>query len=381
MWQKVIDMLRAKGHVGPAWDLCCPRHIESLIQVHQPDDFAKFSPEGGCREPCMDRLPDCGHRCQARCHSRAMHEVFRCEQPCQRQHELCGHPCQKLTCGEDCGRCEIILNNVQLPCGHSKDNVKCHSTQNLKGIRCQVLVSKTVSLCGHKVMVQCSQELDDYYRCPTPCGATLTCGHGCPGSCGKCSSRDLEGTRIVQHIRCERVCGRPFSTCNHTCPKRCHDGSDCGLCMARCEVSLDLSVHVSDRTDIQQVACKHSRCDLKCHEPCAPCIENCTWSCPHERDCELPCSAPCDRLPCNRRCAELLPCGHQCPGLCGETCLPEHCAPCGMKLDAQVDMIEFKEYRDIDLDETPVVALACGHFLTAETLDGTILIPTLICIR
>ncbi|RYP08152.1 hypothetical protein DL764_002059 [Monosporascus ibericus] len=43
-----------------------------------------------------------------------------------------------------------------------------------------------------------------------------------------------------------------------------------------------------------------------------------------------------------------------------------------MKLDAQVDMIEFKEYGEIDLDETPVIALACGHFFTAETLDGMI---------
>ena len=42
-----------------------------------------------------------------------------------------------------------------------------------------------------------------------------------------------------------------------------------------------------------------------------------------------------------------------------------------MKLDAQVDMIEFREYREVDLDETPVIALACRHFFTTETLDGT----------
>lgn len=43
-----------------------------------------------------------------------------------------------------------------------------------------------------------------------------------------------------------------------------------------------------------------------------------------------------------------------------------------MKLEAQVDMLEFKEYSEIDLDEAPVIALACGHFFTAETLDGMI---------
>ena len=63
MWQKVINMLRAKDSVGPSLDLYCPRHMDTAIHIQQPDDFAKFSPGGGCREACMDRLPDCGHRC------------------------------------------------------------------------------------------------------------------------------------------------------------------------------------------------------------------------------------------------------------------------------------------------------------------------------
>jgi hypothetical protein len=29
-----------------------------------------------------------------------------------------------------------------------------------------------------------------------------------------------------------------------------------------------------------------------------------------------------------------------------------------------------KSYAEIDLDETPIVVLGCGHFFTAETLDG-----------
>jgi superfamily I DNA and/or RNA helicase len=61
MWQKVIDMLRAKSFIGLLLELCCPRHMETIINVQQPDDFSKLSPEGGCREACTDRLPDCGH--------------------------------------------------------------------------------------------------------------------------------------------------------------------------------------------------------------------------------------------------------------------------------------------------------------------------------
>ncbi|KAL9588835.1 MAG: hypothetical protein Q9203_002352, partial [Teloschistes exilis] len=61
---------------------------------------------------------------------------------------------------------------------------------------------------------------------------------------------------------------------------------------------------------------------------------------------------------------------HQCPGLCGEECPLLYCQACVNKLDARVDLLEMKTYGEIDLDENPIVALACGHFFTAETLDG-----------
>ena len=73
----------------------------------------------------------------------------------------------------------------------------------------------------------------------------LTCGHPCPGSCGHCHIDDHEGNRIIKHSKCDKVCGRHFGTCDHTCIKRCRDGSDCGLCMAKCEVSTVNSLHQS----------------------------------------------------------------------------------------------------------------------------------------
>ncbi|KAF2858127.1 P-loop containing nucleoside triphosphate hydrolase protein [Piedraia hortae CBS 480.64] len=356
MWQNVIEMLRASGAVGTSLGLCCPRHPDTPIEVSQAEHFATLSPEGGCREACIDRLPDCGHRCQARCHSEAMHQVFRCEQPCQRRLPRCNHPCQKATCGEECEPCMIKLNGVLLPCGHFVDDLPCHQTQSLDAFKCKVVVPKRVPRCGHEIEERCSVDVTlESFKCPTPCDEVLECGHICPGSCGRCSSRDLMGPFETNHLQCNNICGRRYGTCTHTCRKRCHSGSDCGLCARKCEV-----------------ACKHSRCTLECHEACAPCIENCSWTCPHKGDCTLPCAAPCNRLPCDERCDKFLPCGHQCPGLCGEDCLPQHCQACKMKLDTAVDMIEFKEYREIDLDDTPIVALACGHFFTAETLDGVI---------
>lgn len=37
-----------------------------------------------------------------------------------------------------------------------------------------------------------------------------------------------------------------------------------------------------------------------------------------------------------------------------------------------MDLLEFKSYAEIDLDESPIVVLGCGHFFTGETLDGLV---------
>lgn len=65
-------------------------------------------------------------------------------------------------------------------------------------------------------------------------------------------------------------------------------------------------------------------------------------------------------------------CGHQCPSICGETCPEGWCQACGDHPTARVDLLLFNEYKDIDLDDTPVIVLNCGHFFTAESLDGMV---------
>ncbi|EZF12030.1 hypothetical protein H112_06949 [Trichophyton rubrum D6] len=344
MWAKVIGMLDAEQSVGKRLGLCCSRHMDTVMQVSEPLDFEKFSPEGGCQLPCDRRLTTCGHKCLARCHSDAMHEVFQCPQPCQRLHSPCKHGCQKQTCGEDCGVCMIKIDNVLLPCEHTEDGVPCYRTQDVKSIKCNARVQKRVPKCNHLVDVPCFRDVSIAFLCPTKCEASLPCGHRCPGTCSKCYDSE--------HQECTKICGRRFGTCNHTCPRTCHDGTDCGPCLAPCEVR-----------------CSHSQCTLRCHEPCAPCVESCTWSCEHQGKCELPCAAPCNRLPCNERCSKNLSCGHQCPGICGEECAEGYCQKCSTKLDARVDFVEMKSYEDIDVNETPIVVLGCGHFFTTESVD------------
>lgn len=356
MWAHVHNMLQGTDSVGKTLGLCCPRHTETEIQVLRPEDFTRLSPEGGCQLACDRRLADCGHRCQARCHSESMHQVFSCPQPCERLHNPCHHECQKQTCGEDCGPCLVSIDDVKLLCDHTKDNVPCYLTQDLSKVRCTVPVQKHVPECNHAVEVPCSRDVTSFhFSCPTACNAALACGHPCPGTCSRCHQKNAIDQPVVKHLSCSKICGRRFPTCNHTCPRPCHDGKECGLCQSPCEVR-----------------CAHSRCTLRCFEPCAPCVENCTWSCEHKGDCGMPCAAPCGRLPCDQRCSRPLSCAHQCPGICGEECPEGYCQNCSDRKDARVDVLEMKTYGEIDLDERPIIVLGCGHFFTAETLDGLV---------
>ncbi len=232
MWADVQRQLRASDAVGKAFRLRCPRHEDLVIECAEAEDFVRYSPEGGCMFPCGRRLDECGHRCSARCHSQAMHEAFACPQPCPRRRTTCDHQCPKL-CGQTCGSCLVLLDNIVLPCGHQKDRVPCGLTRELRNVRCDVIVTKTVPDCNHELAVKCHENVEaESFKCPTKCAAILECGHRCSGSCSTCKK-----DQGVEHQACRKVCGRPASTCNHVCKLRCHSGSACQPCDQPCEVS------------------------------------------------------------------------------------------------------------------------------------------------
>ncbi|KAL2814041.1 hypothetical protein BJX63DRAFT_393349 [Aspergillus granulosus] len=357
MWSNVLGMLRMADSIGPKFSLHCDRHSETDAMVATPEDFEILSPQGGCRKQCDQRLPRCGHQCRSKCHSDALHKAFNCPLPCARLFHPCEHGCPEL-CGEPCGLCKTVLHNIQLPCGHVKDRLQCHQAQDPKSVECRVAVKKSVPSCGHVVTVPCFEDVySESFKCSEPCQEVLSCGHTCSGTCHSCAPRPQKesGPKEAMHHKCKVICGRKQGSCYHTCPRKCHSGSDCGVCQAKCEVR-----------------CAHSKCPKSCHEACPPCVERCTWGCEHQGQCGLPCAAPCNRLPCSKRCTKTLHCGHQCPSLCGERCPESYCQVCSNKGDARVDMLEFKSYSEIDLDESPIIVLSCRHFFTAETLDGHI---------
>ena len=159
MWAEVINILKEGDNVDKTLGLCCPRHPWVSIEVATPEDFQRFSPEGGCDLQC-DRHLKCGHKCGTKCHSDIRHDSkqfpslklllrtncvdldVRCLQPCERPKSGCEHVCKKY-CGDKCDkRCEETLLDVNLvlPCGHIIKDLKCWQFQAQESIECMVTV-------------------------------------------------------------------------------------------------------------------------------------------------------------------------------------------------------------------------------------------------
>ena len=356
MWSEVISILERSKNIGPSLALCCPRHRDTPIEVSVPDDFVRLAPEGGCAKRCSSRLP-CGHACPNMCHSTSLHNAVRCLERCQRVKKGCEHECPR-PCGDRCeAECQVIMSNIRLPCGHIAKKLRCHEAQAPEKVLCQVQVQQVMSHCEHRIVVRCYElPLTDDYPCSATCGAALTCGHDCTHDCKECNIR--RDGRIAErtHGVCNTQCGRPYTTCSHSCKASCHGESPCQLCREPCEVS-----------------CVHSKCNKQCQEPCVPCVEDCSWSCPHRGRCPLPCAVPCDLLPCSERCEKMLSCGHRCPSICGEACPDvQYCQLCAEPTVKEriVDFILSSTFEEVNLDESPCIIPSCGHLLTLESMDG-----------
>jgi hypothetical protein len=357
MWARVVKILKQDENIGKALELQCPRHPETPITVSTAEDFPKVSPEGGCNLRCVNRLA-CGHACLQKCHSDLLHNAVVCLEPCTRSLSGCDHSCPKR-CGDTCpGKClvNVYQKDRTLPCGHPMPNLPCWQSQDLSTIRCVVRVDKKIPGCDHVVPLSCYVDVESKgYRCVVQCRSNLPCGHTCKRMCYRCVTATPEGAEH-NHGKCEQRCGRPHSTCAHTCNLPCHGDEPCPPCQAPCEVR-----------------CSHSNCPRKCYEPCTPCAEeHCLSKCPHS-SCSMPCAAPCDHVPCSKRCPKKLDCGHQCPSLCGEKCPPaSFCQTCG-KQDIKnqvIDFIQGQNYEEVNLDENPCIFPKCGHFLTVESMDA-----------
>ncbi|KAL0570784.1 hypothetical protein V5O48_011178 [Marasmius crinis-equi] len=108
MWTRLLDMLKAKGHVYDGLPVKCESHPDRKALLKAPVDFENEAPDGGCNEPCGTRL-SCGlHDCPSKCHQLADHSKMKCnvliKRTCPQGHNQ-SHKCHQKA-PSNCRKCE-----------------------------------------------------------------------------------------------------------------------------------------------------------------------------------------------------------------------------------------------------------------------------------
>jgi superfamily I DNA and/or RNA helicase len=75
MWRTIIDHLKKRSKIGPAFQTCCSRHGVHNRAIKRGKDFEKIPI---CHIPCDEQLP-CGHRCKELCHPSKLHTRIPCQ--------------------------------------------------------------------------------------------------------------------------------------------------------------------------------------------------------------------------------------------------------------------------------------------------------------
>ena len=332
IWERIKKKALELNIIGNKLILECQNH-KTKTNICDYKDFKKC-PEGGCMEKCKKRM-NCGHVCQQFCHISDCNEK-KCFKEITEKNPYCKlkiHECTKK-CYEDFGRCRVKVEK-KLPCGHI-EKIKCY--KEIKKIKCHANCSKKLP-CGHiKNDCICYKDYNES-DCKEKCNKILKCGHKCTGLCNQCLSGTL-------HVKCSVKCGK-ILPCGHFCNQKC--SSEC-FCEENCPNN-----------------CPHSKCPKKCCEICIDCREECVIGCKHEQ-CKKSCGELCSREPCNKRCENIMKCGHQCYGLCGEMC-PEKCRICTPDDDCfKKDFFYFDELNEDAL----IYKTKCGHIFEVSGLDNYI---------
>lgn len=296
----------------------------------------------------VDLKLDCDHVMEVMCWERYKYLAgkrsdlnFKCQKDVFVNVPICGHTLN-LKCFEEKSfstydaKCTHIVIYKYDRCGHSM-LVKCFENQQYKSAistsklipPCKEKVKKLLP-CGHSATFICSST--DKFECTEECKFKLLCGHLCVRACKICQENKT-------HKECQQVCEQR-SFCGHQCSSQ--NCMKCMPCTKKCAFR-----------------CSHSVCSRKCTEPCPPCDKPCSWKCKHF-NCTMTCSEVCNRPRCEKKCDNILPCGHKCSGFCGEPC-PINCKGC--------DSVNFK----IDVREKSgaitVTLVECGHSFEYQYLD------------
>ncbi|CAH2096329.1 unnamed protein product [Euphydryas editha] len=358
LWENIAKTLESQDSLGRSIKLKCENHVNQITTISCIDDFSKV-PEGGCLLKCNYNLP-CLHACPLVCHNYDRgHTTTKCHLKCERIICELQHVCPMM-CKDKCEPCKKMITKT-LPCGHDMQ-VFCYLDPQSPKIKCLTTVPVKLPLCGHEVKKSCYMETKNV-KCPVPCELHVErCGHACVRTCHVADDPDHE------HYVCTKPCVKAKKGCtmelvgdrgDHQCRKKCHE--ECDDCNVEVVKKRSLCKHK------ERVACSRSADELPCRKKCArtlPCGHFCKKKCSETcGDCrikvkkvipecghevEVECKEAASRKVCAKACERLLACGHRCRQLCRIECSAAACtellptlfdSPCGHQVQLPCNVL------------------------------------------
>ncbi|ODM89129.1 NFX1-type zinc finger-containing protein 1 [Orchesella cincta] len=253
-WKKIGAKLEAGGNCGGSLELICAQHgnktkvqsgltlphsswvdvVSNATWFWSAPTVALDHDQYKCKQRCEKRCPF-EHQCHARCGLECPpcrtavlkelpcgHELpIACSQDpliiltkelkCELKHKL------DLACHVKVSsvKCEVLVEKTLTRCGHTRI-VKCHEPGYR--VKCDVEVEYTFPDCSHKGNILCCQK--GIIACRDNCRKMLDCGHECPKTCHIYD--DPTHKKYVCRQECKRVCvlGHPCKF-KHRCYGRC----------------------------------------------------------------------------------------------------------------------------------------------------------------
>lgn len=135
---------------------------------------------------------------------------------------------------------------------------------------------------------------------------------------------------------CEKPCRAIVCESNHVCPKKCHEGKECGACnflvkksRPQCKHTLEIACSKNAALAFCSSPCERTRpfghkCKSLCSQVCSdtPCIEDVEAVSPCGHQIMIKCSQKGNIFSqldaCKVDCGVELKCGHICQGSCGK---------------------------------------------------------------
>lgn len=155
--------------------------------------------------------------------------------------------------------------------------------------------------------------------CSRPCSHRLPCGHVCESVC-----HIIDMAHVDAYKNCYKKCDKIMCERDHRCPKKCHDGEECGNCKVQVKKLRPQCGHEV------RVSCSFDPSLANCSSPCEK-----NRSCGHR--CKGRCSDQCNATMCNELVKVESPCGHtvnvKCVDAKNSLKILDACTePCGVEL-------------------------------------------------